>query len=258
MEATQRKYIIGGNWKCNGTLQSVKDLIENVLNKAEFDQSRVEVIVAPVTIHIASVKALLNQNIQVACQNASQTGKGAYTGEISCEQLKDFDVNWTLIGHSERRSLYGETDAIVAAKAAQAQELGLKTIICIGEKLEERENGTTNEVLKTQLNGFKDSIKDWSTVVIAYEPVWAIGTGKTASPEIAQETHTFIRSWFKENCGEEVAAQIRIQYGGSVNAKNAADLIAKPDIDGFLVGGASLKPDFNDIIKAANATTGQS
>jgi triosephosphate isomerase len=147
--APERKYIIGGNWKCNGTLQSVKDLIEKVLNKAEFDQSRVDVVVAPVSIHIASVKALLNENIKVGCQNVSQTGKGAYTGEISCDQLKDFDVNWIIIGHSERRSLYAETDAIVAAKTAQAQELGLSTIICIGEMLEDREGGSTNQVLAT-------------------------------------------------------------------------------------------------------------
>jgi triosephosphate isomerase len=232
-------------------------LIKDVLNKAEFDQGRLEVVVAPVSIHIASVKALLNENIKVACQNVSQTGKGAFTGEISCDQLKDFDVQWTIIGHSERRSLYGETDAIVATKTAQAQETGLYSMICIGEQLEERENGTTNDVLKTQLSAFKDSVKDWSRVVIAYEPVWAIGTGKTASPEIAQETHAFIRSWVAQNCGEEIAANVRIQYGGSVNAKNAADLISQPDIDGFLVGGASLKPDFNEVIKAVNNVQGQ-
>ena len=256
--APERKYIIGGNWKCNGTLQSVKDLITEVLNKAQFDDSRVEVVVAPVSIHIASVKALLNDNVKVACQNVSQTGKGAYTGEISCEQLKDFDINWVIIGHSERRSLYSETDAVVAAKTAQAQELGLQSIVCIGEKLEERENGTTNQVLATQLSAFKDSVKDWSKVVIAYEPVWAIGTGKSATPEMAQETHAFIRQWLVENVSEEVSQGVRIQYGGSVNGKNADVLIAQPDIDGFLVGGASLKPDFLDIIRAANTTTGQS
>lgn len=130
-------------------------------------------------------------------------------------------------------------------------------MICIGEKLEERENGTTNDVLKTQLSAFKDSVKDWSKVVIAYEPVWAIGTGKTATPEMAQETHAYIRSWLTQNCGEEISTSVRIQYGGSVNAKNAADLIAQPDIDGFLVGGASLKPDFNDVIKAVNNVQGQ-
>ena len=120
MEATQRKNIIGGNWKCNGTLASIKDLVENVLNKAEFDQSRVEVVVAPVTVHIATVKAMVNANIQVACQNISQTGKGAFTGEVSCDQIKDFGLDWVIIGHSERRTLFGETDAIVAAKVAQA------------------------------------------------------------------------------------------------------------------------------------------
>ena len=118
--APSRKFIIGGNWKCNGTLQSVKDLIKDVLNKAQFDQTKVEVVVAPISIHIASVKALLNENIKVACQNVSQTGKGAFTGEISCDQLKDFDVQWVIIGHSERRTLYGETDSVVATKTTQA------------------------------------------------------------------------------------------------------------------------------------------
>jgi len=149
MDTTPRKYIIGGNWKCNGTLQSSSDLIKDVLNKAEFDESRVEVVVAPVSIHIASVKALLNSNIKVACQNISSTGKGAFTGEINCDQVKDFDLEWVIIGHSERRSLYGETDAIVATKTAQAQAAGLNAMICIGEQLEQRENGTTNDVLKT-------------------------------------------------------------------------------------------------------------
>lgn len=248
-----RKIIVGGNWKCNMTLATAKDLCENVLNKVDFDTSKVGVVVAPVSIHIGSVTALLNDKIKVSAQNVSATGKGAYTGEVSCEQLKDFGIAWTLIGHSERRTLYGETDAVVAAKVALAQELGLNTIVCIGELLEQREAGTTNDVLKTQLDGFKDVVKDWSTVVIAYEPVWAIGTGKTATPEIAQETHAYIRSWLKDNVSEAVAGSTTIQYGGSVSDKNAADLIAQPDIDGFLVGGASLKPAFADIITAANA-----
>ena len=256
-KAAPRKYIIGGNWKCNGTLQSTKDLITGVLNKAEFNEGRVEVVVAPVSVHIASVKALLNKKINVACQNVGQNGKGAFTGEVSCDMLKDFEVNWVIIGHSERRHIYGESDAIVSAKVAQAQENGMYAMVCIGEQAEERENGTTNDVLKRQLSGFKDAVKDWSKVVIAYEPVWAIGTGKTATPEIAQETHAYIRSWLAQNCGEDVAASVRIQYGGSVNGKNASDLISQPDIDGFLVGGASLKPDFNEIIKAANNVQGQ-
>lgn len=208
--ASGRKYIIGGNWKCNGTIQSVNDLINNVLNKATFDQSQVEVVVAPVSFHISTVKAQVNDNIKVCSQNIGQFGKGAFTGEVSGDQLKDFGIEWTLIGHSERRNLYGETDAIVAAKTAQAQEIGLNTIICIGEKLEDREGGTTNQVLATQLNGFKDSVKDWSKIVIAYEPVWAIGTGKTATPEMAQETHAFIRQWLTENVSQEVSDATRI------------------------------------------------
>jgi len=179
----QRKMIIGGNWKCNGTLQSIKDLVSDVLNKGTFDQSKLEVVVCPISIHIASVKALVNENIKVGCQNMSSTGKGAFTGEISGDQLKDFDVNWVVIGHSERRTLFKEDDATVAAKVAQAQEIGLSSLVCVGEQLEQRENGTTNDVLKAQLDAIKDSVKDWSSVVIAYEPVWAIGTGKVATPE---------------------------------------------------------------------------
>ena len=183
----------------------------------------------------------------------SASGKGAFTGEISGEQLKDFDVNWVLIGHSERRSIYAETDAQVATKVQQAQEIGLNSIVCIGETPAQREAGETNDILKTQLEAFKSSVKDWNRIVIAYEPLWAIGTGKTATPEIAQDAHSFIRSWLSENVSEEVSAKIRIQYGGSVNGKNAGDLFKQPDIDGFLVGGAALKPDFLEIIAAANA-----
>ena len=181
----------------------------------------------------------------------SSTGKGAYTGEISGEHLKDFDVNWVIVGHSERRHVYKETDEIVATKVQQAQDIGLNAIVCVGETLDQREAQQTEQVLKTQLEGFKGSVKDWNRIVIAYEPVWAIGTGKAATPEIAQAAHHYIRSWLSDNVSEDVAAKIRIQYGGSVNGKNAADLFKQADIDGFLVGGASLKPDFLDIIKAA-------
>jgi len=177
---------------------------------------------------------------------------GAFTGEISAEQLKNQGVHWVIIGHSERRSLFGETDEIMSHKVAKAQERGLKSIICIGELLEERESGKTNDVLRTQLEAIKPAITDWDTVVIAYEPVWAIGTGKVASPKQAQETHCFIRNWVFDNVGAAVAGKLRIQYGGSVKGNNAADLIAQPDIDGFLVGSASIKPEFADIISAAN------
>ena len=150
--------IVGGNWKCNGTVQSIKDLVNDVLNKAEYDHEKVDVIVAPTSIHIASVKALLKENVKVMAQNMSQTGNGAFTGEISAEQLKDFDVQWVLIGHSERRNLFGETDAQVATKVAKAQAIGLNAIVCFGEHLEQREAGETNDVLKTQLDAIKDSV----------------------------------------------------------------------------------------------------
>jgi len=225
-------------------VQSIKDLVRDVLNKSEFSADKLEVVVAPISIHIASVKALLNENIKVAAQNMSQTGNGAFTGEISGEQLKDFEIEWVILGHSERRTHYNETNEIVAAKVARAQQLGLNAMVCLGESLEQREDGSTNDHLKTQLDAIKPSVTDWSKIVLAYEPIWAIGTGKTATPEIAEETHQYIRSWLHDNISEEVAAATRIQYGGSANAKNAADLIAQPNIDGFLVGGASLKPDF--------------
>ena len=183
----------------------------------------------------------------------SFNGTGPYTGEICGEQLKDFDVEWVIIGHSERRTLYGETSEIVGKKVQKAQDIGLSSIVCIGETLDQREAEQTYDVLQQQLEAFKGSVQDWSKIVIAYEPVWAIGTGKTATPEIAQEAHEFIRLWLKDNVSDEVSQQVRIQYGGSVNGKNAADLIKQQDIDGFLVGGASLKPDFLNIIEAANA-----
>ena len=244
--------IIGGNWKSNGSVDFVRQMCTDVLNKMTFDTNKVQVVVAPISIHIPSAKAMLNENISVSAQNISATGNGAFTGEISAEQVKDFGLEWTIIGHSERRTLFGEDDALVATKVGQAQKAGLSTIFCCGEQLAQREDGTTNDVLKTQLEALKPAVSDWSRIVIAYEPVWAIGTGKTATPEIAQEAHEFIRGWIASNVSAEVAAAIRIQYGGSVNDANAANLIAQKDIDGFLVGGASLKPAFATIVAAAN------
>jgi triosephosphate isomerase len=247
-----KKYIVGGNWKCNGSVQSVKDLVSNVLNKLQFSEDKAEVFVAPVSIHIASVKALVNKNIKVAAQNMSATGSGAFTGEISGEQLKDFEVNWVILGHSERRQHYNDTNEVVATKVAKAQTLGLHSCVCVGESEAQREAGETNAHLKEQLDAVKGSISDWSRIVLAYEPIWAIGTGKTATPEIAEETHVYIRQWLTENIGEELAQSVRIQYGGSVNAKNCASLIEKPNIDGFLVGGAALKPEFLDIVASCS------
>ena len=243
----QRKYIIGGNWKCNGSVEFVRNHT-NMLNTMEYNQDTLEVVVAPISLQIASAKTMLNSNIKVASQNISAEKNGAFTGEISADQVKDFELEWTIVGHSERRTLFGETDAIVAKKVLRSQESGLNTILCIGETLAEREAEKTNDVLKTQLDAVKDSITDWGKIVLAYEPVWAIGTGKTATPEIAQDAHAYIRQWLSINVSAEVSAATRIQYGGSANAKNVGTLIAQPDIDGFLVGGASLKPEFIDIV----------
>lgn len=250
-----RKAIIGGNWKSNGTVSFVKQQCTEVLNTMKFDPERTEVVVAPVFIHIAPAKALLNDNIQLSVENISSTKNGAYTGEVSAEQVKDFGLNWAIVGHSERRTLFGETNEVVAQKILRAQEAGLNAIWCIGETLKEREAGTTNDVLKVQLQSCLASISDWNRIVIAYEPVWAIGTGKTATPEIAQETHAFIRHWLVDNVSKEVSERMRIQYGGSANAANAANLISQPDIDGFLVGGASLKPEFATIVEIVNERT---
>jgi len=192
--------------------------------------------------------------VHVAAQDVSQYGRGAYTGNITADQLTDANIKWTLTGHSERRSLFGETDQDVALKTKVAVENGLNVMLCIGEQLEERESGKTGEVNARQLQAVVEELTEgqWGNVVIAYEPVWAIGTGKVATPEQAQDTHAEIRDWLAENVSPAVAGATRILYGGSVNGGNCADLITNRDIDGFLVGGASLKPEFKDIIEAAN------
>lgn len=172
---------------------------------------------------------------------------------MSADILADLGINWVILGHSERRSLYNESSEVVAKKTQYALSKGLNVILCIGEKLEEREAGETNNVLKVQLDACKTAVSDWSKVVIAYEPVWAIGTGKVATPEQAQETQAYVRSWLHENVSEAVANTTRIIYGGSVTETNCGDLIKQQDIDGFLVGGASLKAGFADIIKAVSS-----
>ncbi|KAJ0398931.1 hypothetical protein P43SY_005289 [Pythium insidiosum] len=250
--AAVRKYVIGGNWKCNGTKQSVRELVD-VLNKVEIDTEQVEVIVSPPAIHIELAQQLLQKNIAVSAQNVSLTGFGAYTGEIAAEQLVDFGLKWTITGHSERRAYYGETDEIVAKKTKRALDLGLSVIFCIGETLEERQADKTLDVLKRQTQALASIIseKDWDRVVIAYEPVWAIGTGVVATPAQAQEAHKNLRHWIAGNVSTTVAEKVRIIYGGSVKGDNCAELIALHDVDGFLVGGASLKPEFVTIIQSA-------
>ena len=185
VESLRRQYFVGGNWKCNGTLAFLKDMIENTLNKVEYDPAKVQVAIAPSTIHIPNALALLSNHIIVSAQNCSAQGNGAFTGETSADILVDMGLKWVILGHSERRSLYGESNEVVAKKTKYALEKGLNVILCIGEKLDEREAGTTNNVLKAQMDACKDSVKDWNKVVVAYEPVWAIGTGKVATPDQA-------------------------------------------------------------------------
>eukprot|EP01055_Gregarina_sp_Pseudo9_P002199 Gregarina_sp_Pseudo_9__2198@NODE_2541_length_961_cov_1126_826464_g2332_i0_p1_GENE_NODE_2541_length_961_cov_1126_826464_g2332_i0NODE_2541_length_961_cov_1126_826464_g2332_i0_p1_ORF_typecomplete_len287_score61_88TIM/PF00121_18/1_8e94CutC/PF03932_14/0_0021NAPRTase/PF04095_16/0_081_NODE_2541_length_961_cov_1126_826464_g2332_i0105863 len=243
-----RKPWVGGNWKCNGTKALIAELAQ-AFNKADIDPHKVDVAIFPTGVHIGYARSQLNQNIIVGCQNVSKTGNGAYTGEVSVDILKDMKIDWTLVGHSERRTLYGEEDAIVGDKVAICEQAGIHPVVCIGETLEERESGKTMDVCKRQLDAVIPKVKTWSKVVIAYEPVWAIGTGKVATKEQAQEVHQHIREYIEKKVEKGVAESIRIVYGGSVNEKNCEELAKMADIDGFLVGGASLKPSFTTIMK---------
>ena len=214
----------------------------------------VDVFCAAPMLYLDYVNQNLASPYKACAQNVWKETSGAYTGEISPEMLVDSGINWTLVGHSERRDIFGETDDLLQAKIAHAQDVGMTVVACCGEHKEDREAVTTMDVLVPQLKAIAAGTSDWSRLVIAYEPVWAIGTGLTATPQQAQDTHADIRSWLADNVSQEVADAVRIQYGGSANADNAADLGAMPDIDGFLVGGASLKADgfstiFNSIAK---------
>ncbi|KAG5624828.1 hypothetical protein H5410_010046 [Solanum commersonii] len=227
----------------NGTKDTISKLVSD-LNNAQLE-SDVDVVVAPPFLYIDQVKNSLTDRIEVSAQNC-WTGKGgAFTGEISVEQVKDLGCKWVILGHSERRHVIGENDEFIGKKAAYALSQGVGVIACIGELLQEREAGKTFDVY---------AIPSWDNVVIAYEPVWAIGTGKVASPEQAQEVHVAVRDWLTKNVSAEVASKTRIIYGGSVNGSNSSDLAKKEDIDGFLVGGASLKgPEFATIVNSVTA-----
>jgi len=255
----ERKYLIAANWKCNGTVESASALIKT-FNAAGPIPANVEVAVAAPSIHIALCLAGLRDDIEISAQNCGVNSKpGAYTGEISASQLLDYGCNWVIIGHSERREGFesaGEDNELVAKKVKVALDAGLKVMFAIGEKKEDREAGVTMDVCAKQLEpaGKLLDESDWENVAIAYEPVWAIGTGLTATPEMAQETHSQIRAWISDNVSSKVAEAVRIQYGGSMKGANAKDLLAQPDIDGGLVGGASLKADFFNIINGAPAS----
>ncbi|GAA5866258.1 hypothetical protein JCM8547_007219 [Rhodosporidiobolus lusitaniae] len=247
-----RKLFVGGNFKMNGDLASLTKLV-NQFNEADLDVESAEVVIAPPALYILPLKELARKGIKVAAQNAHQLPAGAYTGEISLQQLKDIGLEWVILGHSERRTIFHETDELVAEKTKAALATGVKVIFCIGETLEEREGNKTEEVVTRQTEALAKVIdeKDWEHVVVAYEPVWAIGTGKVATPEQAQETHKVIRDFLAKRVSQAVADKTRIIYGGSVSPDNAQELTRCPDIDGALVGGASLKPSFVEIIRHA-------
>ncbi|CAA6669383.1 unnamed protein product [Spirodela intermedia] len=247
-----RKFFVGGNWKCNGTNEEVKKIV-STLNGAEVpSEDVVEVVVSPPFVFLPVVKSLLRSDFYVAAQNCWVRKGGAFTGEVSAEMLINLDIPWVILGHSERRALLNESNEFVGDKVAYALSQGLKVIACVGETLEQRESGSTLEVVAAQTKAIADQVTNWANVVIAYEPVWAIGTGKVASPAQAQEVHQDLRKWLADNVSAEVSSTTRIIYGGSVNGANCQVLAGQPDVDGFLVGGASLKPEFVDIINSAS------
>ena len=232
----------------NGNKESINGIIK-FLNEGGCNPNT-EVVVGPPAIYMDYVRQKLDQRIGVAAQNCYKADKGAFTGDTSPAMIKDVGCNWVILGHSERRHVFGEDNKLIGEKTAFALSCGLSLIPCVGEKIEEREAGKTEEVVFAQTKAIADNVSDWSRVVIAYEPVWAIGTGKTASPAQAQEIHHKLRQWISDNVSADVAKAVRILYGGSVNAANCRELASQPDIDGFLVGGASLKPEFIQIINA--------
>jgi len=249
-----RKPLVAGNWKMNGSLESVRTLLEGI--KSGIAQvSNAEVVVCPPYVFIPETEKLLKgTQISWGGQDLSTEASGAFTGEVSASMLLDFGSKYVIVGHSERRTFHAESDQLVAKKYAFARAAGLVPILCVGETLEEREAGITEAVVARQLDAVIDleGIEGLANGVVAYEPVWAIGTGKTATPEQAQEVHAFIRSRVAAKSGE-VAEGLRILYGGSMKPDNAKELIGKPDIDGGLIGGASLKAgDFLGICVAAN------
>jgi triosephosphate isomerase len=246
-----RKFFVGGNFKMNGSKSSIKEIVDN-LNNADLDKNA-EVVVSPPALYLPLVRETLRKDVEVAAQNVYDKPNGAFTGEISVSQLKDSEINWAILGHSERRTIIGESDEVISSKTKYATENGLKVIWCCGESLETREAGKTIEFVSAQIESLKSQISDWSNIVIAYEPIWAIGTGKVATTEQAQEVHAALREWLKKEVSPEASEKTRILYGGSVSEKNCNELAKQADIDGFLVGGASLKPAFVDIINANQA-----
>jgi triosephosphate isomerase (TIM) len=251
---TKRTPLIAGNWKMNLNIEQSTALVKAISDAIQ-NISGVDVLVAPPFTNLMVVKqAMGNSRILMAAQNMHWEKEGAFTGEVSAQMIIETGCTHVILGHSERRSLFKENDEMINTKAKAAVAAGLKPIVCIGETLAERENGWTFDVIRNQLKGsLKNFIEKGAlpdSIILAYEPVWAIGTGRTATPEQAQEVHQFIRNWIKETFDNDTSEKIRVLYGGSVKPDNAASLMTMPDIDGALVGGASLKADsFMGIIR---------
>ena len=248
----KRRPIMAGNWKMNKTTAEARDLVGKLIPLIGGIKERDVVLAPPFTALQAVAEAIKGTGVALSGQNLLWEDKGAFTGEISAEMLLDLGCKYVIIGHSERRQYFGETDETVNKRLRQALNKGLLPIVCVGETLKEREAGAANGVIERQVAGALQGVTaaEMAKVIIAYEPVWAIGTGKTATPEQANEIHSFIRSKVQVAYGKEVAGSLRIQYGGSVTPENVSALMSMPDIDGALVGGASLKPEsFAALVK---------
>lgn len=252
-----RHRIVAGNWKMNNNAAQTEDLLNDLIDKLP-DDVAAEIIVCPSFVNLShAVQHLEFTNIAVAAQNMHEADSGAFTGEVSADMLKSIGVETVILGHSERRAYFGETDQSLSKKTSTAIRNGMRIIFCVGEELSERQNGIFEQVVQRQIqNGLFHLPADvWPQIVIAYEPVWAIGTGETATPQQAEEMHAFIRKTISEKYGDALAQDVSILYGGSVKADNAGEIFSKPNVDGGLIGGASLKAE--DFARIAAAFSGQ-
>lgn len=248
-----RRKIVAGNWKMHKNAEQTEDLLNELIAKIP-TETKTQVIVAPTFVNLASAVAHLEYtNIDVAAQNMHEAEGGAFTGEISADMLKSIGVDIVILGHSERRAIFHETDALIANKVETALEHDMTVIFCFGEQLKDRLSKNHFNVVENQLRDglFHIDARDWENIILAYEPVWAIGTGETASPEQAQEMHEFIREVIRKAYGNDIAENVSILYGGSVKPENAKEIFSKPDVDGGLIGGAALKAD--DFVAIVNA-----
>jgi triosephosphate isomerase len=252
MGSPARRQVIAGNWKMNKTASEALDLVHGIKREVA-NVKEIDIVVCPPFTALAGVsRELLNSNIRLGAQNMSEKAPGAFTGEIAAEMLREFSVRYVILGHSERRQFQKESDDLIARKAAVAHASALKPIVCVGETLEQREGGTTESIVGAQVQGSLAGLtrEQVEETILAYEPVWAIGTGRTATSQQAQEVHAFIRKVLAGMFDDALARRVRIQYGGSVKASNARELMGMPDVDGALVGGASLEArSFADIIR---------